>query len=377
MKILQLSDLHLGKRLKEYSLIEDQRYVLNQAVDLIDKERLDAMLLCGDIYDSTVPSAEATALFDEFLTAVHQKRLPIFIISGNHDSADKLHFGSAIFKDEGIHVITRVQDALSPMDFKGIEIYCLPFIRPADVNYAFGTDAKSYSDAIKEVLTRMGIDKTKTNLLLAHQTVLPDKGPLLLGGSEEVLGDEDGAAVGDVSAVPSSLFKDFDYVALGHIHKAQAVARNARYAGSILKYHKDEANNPKSFTLLEVSPKSVVVTPIPIHPLHDVVHVSGSLEEILGMDADKSAYLFASLTDKTLLDDPMAKLKIKYPYAAWVDYVAKEIATPELPTIDVEHVSKEKLFSDFYLSQNQEPLSETQLGIVRSLLSDSEDKKAL
>jgi DNA repair protein SbcD/Mre11 len=377
MKILQLSDLHLGKRLKEYSLIEDQRYVLNQAVDLIDKEGLDAMFLCGDIYDSTVPSAEATALFDEFLTKVHAKHLPIFIISGNHDSADKLHFGSAIFKEEGIHVITRVQDALTPIAFKGINIYCLPFIRPADVNYAFGSDVKSYSEAVQDVLKRMAIDPKETNLLLAHQTVLPDKGPLLLGGSEEVLSAEDGSVVGDVSAVSASLFKDFDYVALGHIHKPQAVAKNARYAGSILKYHKDEANNPKSFTLLEVSPKHVVVTPLPIHPLHDVIRLEGSLDEILSMDVDKNAYLFASLTDKTLLDDPMAKLKSKYPYAAWVDYLSNDVASPDMHIIDVEHVSKEKLFRDFYLSQNGVALTSEQETVVHSLLNDEEDKKAL
>jgi exonuclease SbcD len=373
MKILQLSDLHLGKRLKEYSLIEDQRYVLNQAVDLIDKEPLDAMFLCGDIYDSTVPSAEATALFDEFLTSVHQKHLPIFIISGNHDSADKLHFGSAIFKDEGIHVVTKVEDVLTPIELNGIRIYCLPFIRPADVNYAFATDTKSYSDAIKEVLTRMGVDKTKTNLLLAHQTVLPDKGPLLLGGSEEVLGDEDGAAVGDVSAVPSSLFKDFDYVALGHIHKAQAVATNARYAGSILKYHKDEANNPKSFTLLDVTPKKVVVTPLPIKPWHDVIRLQGTLEQIMAMDADTNAYVFASLLDKTLLDDPMAKLKSKYPYAAWVDYLSNDVVSPDMHIIDVEHVSKEKLFRDFYEAQNGQALSESQSEIIHSLLTEEKE----
>jgi exonuclease SbcD len=369
MKILQLSDLHLGKRLKEYSLIEDQLFVLDQALALIDSEALDAMFLCGDIYDSTVPSAEATSLFDDFLTKIHAKHLPVFIISGNHDSADKLHYGSAIFKEEGIHVITRVEDSLTPISLNGVYIYCLPFIRPADVNYAFGTDCKSYSDAIAEVLKRMALDTAKTNILLAHQAVLPEKGSLALGGSEEMAG-EDGSMVGDVSAVSASLFKDFDYVALGHIHKGQSVASNARYAGSILKYHKDEAANEKSFLLLEISPKHVVVTPKPITYLHDVIHLQGSLEQILAMDADKNAYVFASLTDNALLDDPMAKLKVKYPYAAWVDYVSHDVVSPDMHIVDVEHVQKSKLFADFYAAQNGEPMNDAQKALVLSLLPE-------
>jgi len=369
MKFLQLCDLHIGKRLKEFSLLEDQGFVLDQALNLAQEEKVDALFLAGDIYDSTLPSNEATALLDKFLARVHAMHLPCFIISGNHDSPEKLHFGSAIFKDEGIHVATRVEEALTPVVFKGINIYLLPFIRPLDVNSAFDTDYRTYSDAIAEVIRRMAVDPTKTNLLLAHQTVLPLDGKLPLGGSEDIL-SEDGVAVGDVSAISASLFHDFDYVALGHIHKPQAVAPNARYGGSILKYHRDEANSEKSFTLIEVEGKTIKISAKPIRFLHDVIHLTGSLDEILAAKADHNAYLFASLTDTSLLEDPMAKLRSVYPYAAWVDYVTHEVHASKTKTIDIEHVSKEQLFADFFAEQNGAPMSEEQAQLVHDLLSD-------
>jgi exonuclease SbcD len=373
MKLLQLSDLHLGKRLKEFSLLEDQRYVLNQALALAKDERVDALLLSGDIYDSSLPNNETTALFDEFLSAVHEAHLPTFIISGNHDSADKLHFGSAIFSDEGIHIVTRVADSLKPFPFEGVNLYLLPFIRPLDVNEAFGASDKTYSEALQDVIARMGIDTTKTNLLLAHQMVVPPSGKLPLGGSEDIL-SEDGVAVGDVSAVPAELFQAFDYVALGHIHKPQTIAKNMRYSGSILKYHRDEANSEKSFTLIEVEGKKITLSTHPIHFLHDVIHLTGTLEEILHAEADKNAYLFASLTDPALLEDPMSRLRSVYPYAAWVDYVSHEVTTPEVPVVDVEHVSKEELFQDFFQQQNGTALTKEQAELVHETLQKEEKR---
>lgn len=369
MKFLQISDLHLGKRLKEYSLIEDQKHVLSEALSDADSLQVDGIFLCGDIYDSTLPSAEATSLLDDFLAQIHQRKLPCFLISGNHDSAEKLHYGQAIFQAEGIHLFTNLTDALTPVRMGDVLIYGLPFTRPADVNAVFGLQTKSYAEALSAVVDKLAIDKSKTNLLLAHQTVLPEKGTLTLGGSEEILGDN-GVVVGDVSSVPASLFKDFDYVALGHIHKPQTVAKNARYAGSILKYHRDEAALDKSFTLLEAGPKQVSWSLLPIHPLHDVIHLTGTLEEILHQEADTNAYVFASLTDTSLLDDPMSKLKSKYPYAAWVDYVSRGEGSTLAPKVDIEKVSKQKLFSDFFAAQTGKALSSSQQAVVTALLEE-------
>lgn len=374
MKFLHLSDLHIGKRLKEFSLLEDQRFVLNQALDLAKEEKVDGLFLAGDIYDSTIPSNEATELFDDFLTRVHAMHLPCFIISGNHDSAEKLHFGSAIFKEEGIHVVTRVEEALTPITLQGVNIYLLPFCRPLDINTAFGTDFKSYSDAINDVIKRMAIDPKKTNILLAHQSVLPMNGKLPLGGSEDLL-SQDGVMVGDVSTVSVSLFQAFDYVALGHIHKPQMVGANARYGGSILKYHRDEADSEKSFTLVEVEGQNIKISAKPIRFLHDVIHLSGTLEEILAAKADHNAYLFASLKDTSLLEDPMSQLRSVYPYAAWVDYLSHEAVDSPMKKVDIEHVSKTQLFTDFFLAQNGTPLSPEQAEIVTGLLQDKGEKK--
>lgn len=374
MKFLHLSDLHIGKRLKEFSLLEDQRFVLNQALDLAKEEKVDGLFLAGDIYDSTIPSNEATELFDDFLTRVHAMHLPCFIISGNHDSAEKLHFGSAIFKEEGIHVVTRVEEALTPITLQGVNIYLLPFCRPLDINTAFGTDFMSYSDAINDVIKRMAIDPKKTNILLAHQSVLPMNGKLPLGGSEDLL-SQDGVMVGDVSTVSVSLFQAFDYVALGHIHKPQMVGANARYGGSILKYHRDEADSEKSFTLVEVEGKNIKISAKPIRFLHDVIHLSGTLEEILAAKADHNAYLFASLKDTSLLEDPMSQLRSVYPYAAWVDYLSHEAVDSPMKKVDIEHVSKTQLFTDFFLAQNGTPLSPEQAEIVTGLLQDKGEKK--
>jgi exonuclease SbcD len=372
MKVLQLSDLHLGKRLKEYSLIEDQKYVLDQALTLIKEEHLEALLLCGDIYDSSVPSAEATSLLDYFLTQIHKLHTPCFIISGNHDSADKLHFGSDIFNDEGIHVVTRVIDSLHPFKLGDVNFYLLPFSRPADINVAFNVETKSYSEALSYVVKKMDLKKEDTNILLAHQTVLPTSGKISLGGSEEIMLNDEGD-IGDVGAVSSSIFKDFDYVALGHIHKPQTIAKNARYSGSLLKYHKDEANNEKSFTILDITHKKVDVTTSPIKYLHDVVKVEGKLDDILhSRDIDKNAYLFVSLLDKSLLDDPMAKLKVNYPYAAWIEYKSNNSGLTNVHVVDVEKVAKDKLFADFYYAQTKTKLSEEQLKIVASLLKENQ-----
>jgi DNA repair protein SbcD/Mre11 len=368
MRFLHLADLHLGKRLKEFSLIEDQRFVLNQAVQLIQDEAMDGVFLAGDIYDSSVPSAEAMSLFDDFLTALNQAGVPVFIISGNHDSADKLQFGGRIFKKNKIYVCTDVKDALTPIVLGDVCIYLLPFIRPIDVNDAFQSECGNYSEAIQEVLKRMAPDPKKTNILLAHQMVLPLSGSLLAGGSESVSSISDGVIYGDVTSVSASLFQDFDYVALGHVHRPQNIAKNARYPGSILKYHKDEATLEKSFTVVDIEGKTISLSIRPERYLHDVIHLQGTLAEILSMKADENAYVFATLTDPSTLEDPMGKLRRRFPLAAAIEYVARGdgASLTNLPSIEKE--SKEDLFASFYQSQNGQELNEKQQQTIHRLL---------
>jgi exonuclease SbcD len=370
MIFLHLADLHLGKRLREFSLIEDQRYILKQAVTLAEAEAVSGVFLCGDIYDSSTPAGEATGLFDDFLTSLHDAKIPVFIISGNHDSATKLQFGGRIFSQNNIYVSTNVCQATTPINFKGIHVYMLPFIRPLDVNDAFGTACKSYSEATKEVIKRMAPKAGDTNILLAHQMVMPTGQDLLAGGSESITNVRDGTIVGDAASVSSELFASFDYVALGHVHRPQTIAKNARYSGSILKYHKDEANIEKLFSLIRVEGKKITIETRPEKYLHNVVVLKGTLDEILHADADQNAYVFASLADTSIIDDPMGKLRKKYPLAAAVEYQTFGPGISFHESADIEHRSKEELFTDFFALQNGQSLDKNQQEVIHLLLGE-------
>lgn len=368
MQFLHLADLHLGKRLKEFSLIEDQRFVLRQAVDLISHEKLDGVFISGDVFDSSIPSAEATILFDDFLTSVHELHVPVFLISGNHDSAEKLQFGGRIFAKNQIYVTTDVKNAVQPISIGDINIYLLPFSKPIDVNYAFGTSCKTYTEAISETIKRMHVDPDKANLLLAHQMVLPTNAPLLAGGSESALNIQDGRIIGDVSAISADLFVPFDYVALGHVHRPQTIGNNIRYSGSILKYHKDEASVEKMFTIINVIGKKVTIETKKVLYSHDVRVIKGTFDDIMHQPADDSSYVFAVLTDTSTLDNPMGKLRTRFPYIASVEYENLIGETLSMERVDFEHKSKEELFSVFFTSQNQRPMDKDQSNLIHALL---------
>ena len=373
MKLLQISDLHIGKRLQEFSLIDDQRFVLNQAVEIIKKDKIDAVLLCGDIYDSSLPSSEATKLYDDFLSSLHSLKVKVFVISGNHDSPDKLHFGSSIFKEEGIYVTTNIKDSLIPYSEGNINIYSLPFIRPIDVNECFNETNSSYSEGLKSVISKMNLDKSKINIVLSHQMVLPSSGEVILAGSEDIK-SEDGKVIGDISTVPSSIYSDFDYVALGHVHKYMKVGTNAYYAGSIFKYHRDEASLDKYFLEIDIKSKEdIKVEKIKINFLHDVVKIEGTLDEILKSNIPTSSYLFALLTEREILIDPLSKLRSKFPYTAWIDYKNRMENSSISLDKDVENISYEELFSIFYKEQNEEDMTKEQEEIVSSLLNKEEE----
>lgn len=365
MRFLHLADLHLGKRLKEFNLIDDQRYVLLQALALAKNEALDAVVLAGDIYDSSVPSAEATDLLDEFVTGLYAAHIPVLMISGNHDSAEKLGFASRILSSGGVHVVTRVEDSVTPVVIADTAFYLLPYVRPYDVNAAFQTSAKNIADALQEVLQRMPLDPALNHVLVLHQAVLPEDGALTLGGSEEVYGVE----IGDLMSVPSPLFKAFDYVALGHIHKPQKVGAAMFYPGALLKYHQDESAYPKEFLLVKIERHVVSIEKRPYRLAHDVVKAEGTLDEILHSSRDPQAYLFARLTDPVLVDNAMAKLRSKFPFAAGIEYMRETaIGIDFHDRIDVEKTSPEELFTIFFEKQTGHPLSAEEKAYVHPLL---------
>lgn len=364
MRFLHLSDLHLGKRLRQYDLIPDQRFVLGEALDLVRQEKLDAVVISGDVFDRETPSGKATLLLDYFLTSLFEMGVPVLLISGNHDSADKLHFVSGILSKNSIHIVTEVEDSLVPVEVGGALFFLLPFTNFQSVNAAFGTSFKDLSSALSYVVGRMPLSKDKPNILLAHQSVLPSSGVLEIGGSEEEPFIDSSGDVGGSEVVPVSVFSSFDYIALGHIHKAFDVSDKARYPGALLKYHEDEANNKKSFTIVDASTKNVTYSLRPVSFLHDVVSLKGTLDEIIHEEGHDDDYVFASLTDKDYLDEPMARLKNRYKFALGLKYLSVASHEEKKTYEDIEKVTKDDLFSDFFTLVTGEEEDEEERSIV-------------
>lgn len=375
MKILHISDLHLGKKMSEFNLIDDQRYVLNQAVDYVRNNDVDCVFLCGDIYDTSNASNEATKLYSDFLTALVNLKTKIFVISGNHDSREKLGFASEILKSNDLYISTKVSDALNYKEFGNIRIYMMPFLRYYDVNANFNKEFESNSDAIRFLVSEMKLDKSKTNILLAHQTVFPDDEKLEVDGSESIP-SADGKAVGDIATIPCEIFKDFDYAALGHIHKPLNISKNARYSGSILKYNKKESETQKSFTLVEISEKKLSFTPILINFLHDVVVLEGYFKDLMQEKLHHNDYVYFRLLDENPIENVMEKLRTEYPYAAAIEYKKSSHVIGEIGGVEIENQSYKEIFEMFYEKMYGNELSDYQKEIVEKLLKDGEKDEA-
>ena len=375
MRFLHLADLHLGKKLNEYSLKEDQSFVLDQALSLAKQENVDAIVIAGDIYDSSAPSAETMDFYDDFLTKLHQLHLPILLISGNHDSPERLGVASSILKESGIHIVTDIHDSLTPIRIKDVNFYLLPFYRPSEVNHAFGTDCHGYEEATKEILARMKLSPQESNVLVTHQPILPLGAKVASSGSETSL---DLDAHGDVAGseiIDIHLFDAFDYLALGHIHKAQNVAKNARYPGALLKYHVKEANAVRSFTLVDIEEKKIAIQERPLSLLRDVVVLRGALNELLAHENNRGDFVRCVLTEEVVVDSPYDQLKKVFPYLLGIEYESHQSKKPEEEILeDIEEMDKSELFSRFFQEYGGRELNEKEMGFVKSLLESEEGK---
>ncbi|MCR5078752.1 MAG: exonuclease SbcCD subunit D [Bacilli bacterium] len=373
MKFLHLSDLHIGKKINDYSLKEDQRYVLTQAKELAKNENVDAIVVAGDIYDSSVPTAEASELYDWFLSSFFELGKPILMVSGNHDSSERLHVASAILKRSGIYIATNVKESIEPIKIAGVNFYLLPFFRPSEVNRAFGSEAKNYEDALKVVVENMAIERSETNVIVAHQAFLPMDKKMEQSGSETSLTIDSSGYVGGTESISVNVLSSFDYAALGHIHKAQNIASNARYAGALLKYHIDEANAKRSFTVVSIDNKKVEIEEHPISSLHDLVILTGDIDELLSRSGNENDYVYCKLTNESLVDSPMAKLKAKYPFCLGLEYPRTRVQSFERPDYeDVEEVDKNDLFATFFENYGGRELEEDERKFVKELFEQEE-----
>lgn len=372
MKLFHLSDLHIGKRVNEFSMIEDQKYILTQILYAADQEKPDGILISGDVYDRTIPTAEAVQVFDAFLTRLSEQKIPAFIISGNHDSAERLAFGSSLMGKSGIY-FSKVYDGTVekiPMQdaYGTVWIYLLPFLRPSTIRHALperAEEVQSAADAVRIALEQTKIDEKERNVLLAHQFVT---------GAKRC--DAEELQVGDVDQIPAELFASFEYVALGHIHSPQKVGRETvRYCGAPLKYSFSEAGQEKSITVVELKEKgSVDLRTIPLKPLHDLRKIRGAYLEVTAKsfyeNRDCEDYLQVTLTDEEDVPDGMAKLRTIYPNLMRLEYDNKRTrSNAEVRAAErVEEKSELELFQEFYELQNNQPMTEVQEQFVEELL---------
>lgn len=372
MKLFHLSDLHIGKRVNEFSMIEDQKYILTQILYAADQEKPDGILISGDVYDRTIPTAEAVQVFDAFLTRLSEQKIPAFIISGNHDSAERLAFGSSLMGKSGIYfskVYDRTVEKIPMQDAYGtVWIYLLPFLRPSTIRHALperAEEVQSAADAVRIALEQTKIDEKERNVLLAHQFVT---------GAKRC--DAEELQVGDVDQIPAELFASFEYVALGHIHSPQKVGRETvRYCGAPLKYSFSEAGQEKSITVVELKEKgSVDLRTIPLKPLHDLRKIRGMYLEVTAKsfyeNRDCEDYLQVTLTDEEDVPDGMAKLRTIYPNLMRLEYDNKRTrSNAEVRAAErVEEKSELELFQEFYELQNNQSMTEVQEQFVEELL---------
>ena len=368
MRFLHISDLHIGKRLYEYSLLEDQAYILSQILDIAVQEKVDGVWIAGDVYDKSVPSAEAVALLDDFLVRMSKRSLRIFLISGNHDSPERMAFGGRLMESSGVYLAPVYDGKVTPItlidEYGPVKVYLLPFVKPAHVRRCFPEqEISTYTDALCVAIEAMNVDPVERNVLVTHQFVT---------GATRC--DSEELSVGGTDNVDVSVFESFDYVALGHIHGPQQVSRETvRYCGTPLKYSFSEAGHQKSVTVVELGTKGTVsVRTVPLVPLRDMVELRGTYEELTFRGfyegtSYQEDYIHITLTDEEDIPDAVRKLQIIYPYLMKLDYDNKRTRAGICldGAEDAEHKSPLELLEEFYTRQNGQPMGEEQHAFAR------------
>lgn len=373
MKILHTSDLHIGKRINEYSMLEEQEHILEQIIGIAKEEQTDAVILAGDIYDKNVPSAEAVCLFDKFLVNLVQQGIAIFIISGNHDSAERIAFGSEIMKSSKVYLSPVYNGKTEPIILNDgkteAAFYLLPFIKPSTVRYFAEeeTELKSYNEAMQYVIKHLDINKERTNILITHQFITGST----TSESEECI-------VGGLDNIDAVLFEDFDYVALGHLHRPQFCGRETvRYSGTPLKYSFSEANDRKSVTIVEINGKNApVISERPLVPKHEWFDLKGSYNQLVEKSyydgkGYQEAFVRITLTDEDDIPDGMRKLKSIYHRLMELHYDNKRTRagiTLIGSRKNVNAIKPDEVFCELFEKQNAQPMSEEQKNYLNKII---------
>lgn len=370
MKFLHLSDLHLGKRLNEFSLLEDQAFILTQILRITDDEQPNGVLIAGDVYDKAAPSAEAVALFDDFLAQLAARAVSVFVISGNHDSPERIAFGAQLVRRSKVYLSPVYDGQIRPVTLEDehgpVDVFLLPFLKPMHVRRWFPeAEIESYTDAIACAVAHMPVDPARRNVLVTHQFVT---GAVRCESEELTIGGSDN--------VDAAVFAPFDYVALGHIHSPQNVSGSrVRYCGTPLKYSFSEARQQKSVTVAELAEKgTLTVRTVPLQPQRDLVELRGSFQAVAAREADgapdSNAYVHITLTDETDIPEAVGKLRAVYPNLMRLDYDNSRTrgSAEILGVAEVEHRSPLELFDEFYALQNNQPMRGEQRAYLQELI---------
>ena len=373
MKFVHLGDLHIGKRVNDFLMLNDQEYVLEQIIDIISKEKIEGVLIAGDVYDKQVPSLEAINLFDEFLTKIANMEVKVFIISGNHDSAERLSFAGRLIEKSGVYIAPMYEGNVIKHtvidEYGDIDIYMLPYVKPVHVKkYYPDREIDSYNDALKCAMESVDIDEKKRNIIVAHQFV-----------TGATVCDSEELSIGGLENVDASIFDKFDYVALGHIHGAQKVQRDTlRYSGTPLKYSFSEINHKKSVTIVDIKDKKdnevdICIDLKELKPLHDMRKLKGGYDEITlkenYINTDTRDYMHIILTDEEDIPDAIGKLRAIYPNIMKLEYDnARTRSNNKLDIVNrIEEKTPLDLFKELYELQNNQEVSDEQEQYLRDI----------
>lgn len=377
MKLMHISDLHIGKRVNEFSMLEDQEYILNEIIKIAKDENISGIIIAGDVYDKTVPPIEAVDLADEFLTKLVEENISIYMISGNHDSPERLNFGSRIMEKNNLFICGEYDGDLRKIviedEYGKLNIYFLPYIKPSIVNNKLGLETKTYDESVKEALKVIDIDVESRNILIAHQFVT-------FGSTVPELSDSETKSLGGIDNVDASVFDKFDYVALGHIHKPQKIGREViRYSGSPLKYSFSECNHKKSVCIVDFKEKNnLEIKLAPLIPKRDMKHLKTSMEDLKSgnilASIPSDTYMHITLTDEEEVIDAISKVREIFKNVMVLDFDNKRngenLRDTTITSEDLKQKTPKELFVDFFSSQNNVELTKSQDEIISNIVNE-------
>ena len=369
MRFLHTSDIHLGKLLFQQNLLEIQIDLLNQIIDYLVDNDIDVLIMAGDIYDRSVPSNEAIEALNDFLSSLilkHHKK--VLMIAGNHDSATRLSFASGLLKQEGLYIEAFVQDEMKPVVIDGVNFYLLPFFKPSYIRYLYNDESiVTYQDAFAAYMKRQKINLDETNILITHQ---------FIAGNKEVIKSESEAilSVGGSEIIDVSLVKQFDYVALGHIHAPQQISRDTiRYSGSLMRYSFDEVKQKKSIVDVSIANKKVTYQLVELKPKQDLIKITGYFDEVMNYDNNHNDFIAVELLDTKIVPNAIDYLRKKYENVLQITYpnlISKQITNNTKADVGFEKLSSLELFEQFYEKIKGSKLDKEAKALVAEILKE-------